>query len=668
MKFSKSKGSIIYIIFVVAILAFLVFGFNSLMNDAKNTSYSEIIELFDTYQISEFSLNLGSGELTYKTKGSEDSKTYNVPSVNAFYNELFNETRNYREEYNALNPEAPLAYNLIPATDNSIWLNLIPTLLLVGVMIATVVFMSRSINAAGKMTGVSKANVKLGGGETNITFEDVAGADEEKEELKEIVEILKDPKKYNEMGAKIPKGVLLVGPPGNGKTLLAKAVAGEAGVPFFSISGSDFLELYVGVGAARVRDLFDQAKKSAPAIIFIDEIDAVGRRRGAGLGGGHDEREQTLNQLLVEMDGFAANSNVIVMAATNRRDVLDPALLRPGRFDRQVYVNYPDIKGREEILKVHVKSKPLAPDADLKKVAATTVGFTGADLANLTNEAALLAVKKGHKAITAQDFSEAAIKVIAGPEKKSKVVQEKEKRLTAYHEAGHAICHYYCETQDKVHEVSIIPRGMAGGYTMSLPENDKSYTSKLEMSEEIITLLGGRAAEKVVLDDISTGASNDLERATNIARSMVTRYGFSDKLGPIVYGRDDDEVFLGRDYNSNKTYSEAIAGIIDTEIRDIIHTAYQQAIDILTTNIEQLKTVAEYLIANEKINGDEFVDLMEGRLSLETEKANDAETVEAAEETVEIEEAVEAEETVEAEKTVETQDALEDSKPCETEE
>ncbi|MBR5121522.1 MAG: ATP-dependent zinc metalloprotease FtsH, partial [Oscillospiraceae bacterium] len=423
-------------------------------------------------------------------------------------------------------------------------------------------------------------------------------------------------------------------PPGTGKTLLAKAVAGEAGVPFFSISGSDFLELYVGVGAARVRDLFDQAKKSAPAIIFIDEIDAVGRRRGAGLGGGHDEREQTLNQLLVEMDGFEANSNVIVMAATNRRDVLDPALLRPGRFDRQVYVNYPDIKGREEILKVHVKNKPLAPDADLKKVAATTVGFTGADLANLTNEAALLAVKKGHKAITAEDFSEAAIKVIAGPEKKSKVVQEKEKRLTAYHEAGHAICHYYCETQDKVHEVSIIPRGMAGGYTMSLPEHDKSYTSKLEMSEEIITLLGGRAAEKVVLDDISTGASNDLERATNIARSMVTRYGFSDKLGPIVYGRDEDEVFLGRDYNSNKAYSEAIAGVIDTEIRDIIHTAYQKAIDILTTNIEQLKTVAEYLIVHEKINGDQFVSLMEGKLSLEIEKANEtAEEVEVAETT-----------------------------------
>ena len=635
MKSSKSKGGIIYIIFVFAILAFMVFGFRSLIGDAKKTGYSEIINLFDTYQVSEFSLDLGTGELIYKIQGEEEEKTYNLPSVNAFYNEIFNETRNYREEYNALNPEAPLVYNLIPATDNSFLLNLIPTVLLVVGLIVVAFLMTRSLNAAGKMTGVSKANVKLGGGESKVTFNDVAGADEEKAELQEIVEILKDPIKYNEMGAKIPKGVLLVGPPGNGKTLLAKAVAGEAGVPFFSISGSDFLELYVGVGAARVRDLFDQAKKSAPAIIFIDEIDAVGRRRGAGLGGGHDEREQTLNQLLVEMDGFAANSNVIVMAATNRRDVLDPALLRPGRFDRQVYVNYPDIKGREEILKVHVKNKPLAPDADLKKVAATTAGFTGADLANLTNEAALLAVKKGHKAITAGDFSEAAIKVIAGPEKKSKVVLEKEKRLTAYHEAGHAICHYYCETQDKVHEVSIIPRGMAGGYTMSLPEHDKSYTSKLEMSEEIITLLGGRAAEKVVLDDISTGASNDLERATSIARSMVTRYGFSDKLGPIVYGRDEDEVFLGRDYNSNKAYSEAIAGVIDTEIRDIIHTAYQKAIDILTTNIEQLKTVAEYLIANEKIDGDEFIALMEGRLGLETEKANEPETVTASEETPE---------------------------------
>ena len=413
---------------------------------------------------------------------------------------------------------------------------------------------------------------------------------------------------------------MLVGPPGNGKTLLAKAVAGEAGVPFFSISGSDFLELYVGVGAARVRDLFDQAKKAAPSIIFIDEIDAVGRRRGAGLGGGHDEREQTLNQLLVEMDGFEVNNSVIVMAATNRRDVLDPALLRPGRFDRQVYVNYPDIKGREEILKVHSKNKPLAPDVDLKQVAAATAGFTGADLANLINEAALMAVKADRKAITAKDLSEASIKVIAGPEKKSRVVLEQEKKLTAYHEAGHAICHYYCPTQDKVSEVSIIPRGQAGGYTMALPDHDKSYASKSEMTEEIVTLLGGRAAEKVVLDDISTGASNDLERATKIARSMVTKYGFSDKLGPIVYGRDEDEVFLGRDYNSDRSYSEVIAGEIDAELRSLIHGAYDKAIAILSEHIDQLHTVAKYLISHEKINGDQFERLMKGE-DLDTQES-----------------------------------------------
>ncbi len=469
--------------------------------------------------------------------------------------------------------------------------------------------------SAGKINSVGKANVKLDGmGKAKVTFDDVAGADEEKEELQEIVNLLKNPQKYHDIGAKIPKGVLLVGPPGTGKTLLAKAVAGEAGVPFYSISGSDFLELYVGVGAARVRDLFDQAKKSAPSIIFIDEIDAVGRRRGTGLGGGHDEREQTLNQLLVEMDGFEANESVIVMAATNRRDVLDPALLRPGRFDRQVYVNYPDIKGREEILKVHTKNKPLAPDVDLSKIAAATAGFTGADLANLVNEAALLAVKNERKAITAQDLGEASIKVIAGPEKKSRVILDKEKKLTAYHEAGHAICHYYCPTQDKVHEVSIIPRGQAGGYTMSLPEHDKSYMSKAEMSEEVITLLGGRAAEKVVLDDISTGASNDLERATNIARSMVTRYGFSDKLGPIVYGRSDDEVFLGRDYNSNKTYSEGIASEIDSEIREIVHGAYDKAIKLLQEHIDQLHTVAKYLIEHEKLNGEQFTKLMSGEM------------------------------------------------------
>lgn len=591
----------------------MMIAFRSMMSTGEtySYSYSEIMSYFDNYEVRYFSLNLGSGELDMVLDSGEEI-TYDVPSVNAFYNELFGDGNNYRDEYNAIH-STPLEYDLVAATDSSFWLNLIPTLLMIGVMIFLVISMSRSISSAGKIGSVGKANVKVeNGGQTKVTFEDVAGADEEKAELQEIVELLKDPKKYQDIGAKIPKGVLLVGPPGNGKTLLAKAVAGEAGVPFFSISGSDFLELYVGVGAARVRDLFDQAKKAAPSIIFIDEIDAVGRRRGTGLGGGHDEREQTLNQLLVEMDGFEGNSNVIVMAATNRKDVLDPALLRPGRFDRQVYVNYPDIKGREAILKVHSKNKPLAPDVDLHTVAAATVGFTGADLANLVNEAALLAVKAGRKAITAQDLNDASIKVIAGPEKKSKVVTENDKKITAYHESGHAICHYYCPTQDKVQEISIIPRGQAGGYTMALPDHDKAYATRKEMGEEIVTLLGGRAAEKVVLDDISTGASNDLERATNIARSMVTQYGFSDKIGPVVYGRDDDEVFLGRDYNSNKAYSEVIASEIDSEVRSIIHGAYDKAQAILTEHISQLHTVAGYLYEHEKVTGEQFMQLMQG--------------------------------------------------------
>ena len=618
IKRNSPKGLLSYVIFAAVIIIILIVGLRGLLSPPDDTTYSEVIGYFDRLEVSEFELNLGSGSLKYVLRGEDTAHTYKVPNVSIFYAELFGdgnhfEGGNYRVAYNDAHPNEPLVYNEIPASDSSIWLNLIPTLLMIGVMVFLAVSMSRSISSAGKINSVGKANVRVDGGDKNkVTFDDVAGADEEKAELQEIVELLKDPKKYQDIGAKIPKGVLLVGPPGNGKTLLAKAVAGEAGVPFFSISGSDFLELYVGVGAARVRDLFDQAKKSAPSIIFIDEIDAVGRRRGAGLGGGHDEREQTLNQLLVEMDGFEINESVIVMAATNRRDVLDPALLRPGRFDRQVYVNYPDIKGREAILKVHSKNKPLAPDVDLKTVAASTPGFTGADLANLINEAALLAVKRGRKAITAQDLSDAAIKVIAGPEKKSRVILPEEKRLTAYHEAGHAVCHFYCPTQDKVSEVSIIPRGMAGGYTMALPEHDKSYVSKTEMNEEIVVLLGGRAAEKLILDDISTGASNDIERATDTARKMVTRYGFSDKLGPVVYGHDDNEVFLGRDYTSSKTYSEVIASEIDSEMRAIIHSAYDRAQEILSEHKEQLTRVAEYLIEHEKINGEQFVQLMNG--------------------------------------------------------
>ena len=618
IKRNSPKGLLSYVIFAAVIIIILIVGLRGLLSPPDDTTYSEVIGYFDRLEVSEFELNLGSGSLKYVLRGEDTAHTYKVPNVSIFYAELFGdgnhfEGGNYRVAYNNAHPNEQLVYNEIPASDSSIWLNLIPTLLMIGVMVFLAVSMSRSISSAGKINSVGKANVRVDGGDKNkVTFDDVAGADEEKAELQEIVELLKDPKKYQDIGAKIPKGVLLVGPPGNGKTLLAKAVAGEAGVPFFSISGSDFLELYVGVGAARVRDLFDQAKKSAPSIIFIDEIDAVGRRRGAGLGGGHDEREQTLNQLLVEMDGFEINESVIVMAATNRRDVLDPALLRPGRFDRQVYVNYPDIKGREAILKVHSKNKPLAPDVDLKTVAASTPGFTGADLANLINEAALLAVKRGRKAITAQDLSDAAIKVIAGPEKKSRVILPEEKRLTAYHEAGHAVCHFYCPTQDKVSEVSIIPRGMAGGYTMALPEHDKSYVSKTEMNEEIVVLLGGRAAEKLILDDISTGASNDIERATDTARKMVTRYGFSDKLGPVVYGHDDNEVFLGRDYTSSKTYSEVIASEIDSEMRAIIHSAYDRAQEILSEHKEQLTRVAEYLIEHEKINGEQFVQLMNG--------------------------------------------------------
>lgn len=611
-----SKGLFSYLLFATVIIVILVVSLRGLFSTETSTPYSEVIGHFDRLEVSEFSLNLGSGALKYTLRGDGVVHSYKVPAVSVFYNELFGENcsfegGSYRAAYDAKYPEAPVSYDLIPASDSAVWLNLIPTILMIGVMIFLAVSMSRSISSAGKISSVGKANVKVDNGDKNkVTFDDVAGADEEKAELQEIVELLKDPKKYHDIGAKIPKGVLLVGPPGNGKTLLAKAVAGEAGVPFFSISGSDFLELYVGVGAARVRDLFDQAKKSAPSIIFIDEIDAVGRRRGAGLGGGHDEREQTLNQLLVEMDGFEVNESVIVMAATNRRDVLDPALLRPGRFDRQVYVNYPDIKGREAILRVHAKNKPLAPDVDLKTVAASTPGFTGADLANLINEAALLAVKRGKKAITAVELSDAAIKVIAGPEKKSRVILPEEKRLTAYHEAGHAVCHFYCPTQDKVSEVSIIPRGAAGGYTLSLPDKDKSYVSKTEMNENIVVLLGGRAAEKLILDDISTGASNDIERATDTARSMVTRYGFSDKLGPVVYGHDDNEVFLGRDYNSTKTYSEVIASEIDAEMRAIIHSAYDRAQQILSEHKEQLERVAEYLIVHEKINGGQFVKLM----------------------------------------------------------
>ena len=464
-----------------------------------------------------------------------------------------------------------------------------------------------------------------------VRFEDVAGADEEKEELREIVDFMRDPQKYTALGARIPKGVLLVGPPGTGKTLIAKAVAGEAGVHFLSISGSDFVELYVGVGASRVRDLFDQAKKDAPAIVFIDEIDAVGRQRGAGLGGGHDEREQTLNQLLVEMDGFGPNMGVIVMAATNRKDILDPALMRPGRFDRHITVNYPDVKGREEILRVHTRNKPIGPDVDLAVIAKTTGGFTGADLENLTNEAALLAARKDKKAITMEEIEEATIKVIVGPEKPSHVVTEKERKLTAYHESGHAIVTYNCPTQDKVHQVSIIPRGGAGGFTLSLPEKDVMYMTKKEMEENICTLLAGRVAESLMLDDISTGASNDIERATKIARAMVTRYGFSERLGTMIYGKDQNEVFLGMEMTQDRGYSEEVAATIDQEVRRIIDTAQAKAVQILEENKELLEKLSQYLLEFEKIDGEVFQRLMDGTNTLEEliAETNEANAVKA---------------------------------------
>ena len=467
----------------------------------------------------------------------------------------------------------------------------------------------------GGLGGVGKANAKVYMEKsTGVTFKDVAGQDEAKESLTEIIDFLHNPQKYTEIGAKLPKGALLVGPPGTGKTLLAKAVAGEANVPFFSISGSDFVEMFVGVGASRVRDLFDKAKKNHPCIIFIDEIDAVGRQRGAGLGGGHDEREQTLNQLLVEMDGFGANEGVIMIAATNRPDILDPALMRPGRFDRQVMVGYPDIKGREEILRVHAKGKPLAPDVVLSTIAKSTAGFTGADLENLLNEAALLAARKNHRAITMEEIEEATIKVVVGTEKKSRVMSEKEKKLTAYHEAGHAIATYYCKTQDPVHQISIIPRGMAGGYTMHLPTEDRSYKSRDEMREELVVLLGGRVAEALVLDDISTGASNDIERATKIARAMVTKYGMSEKLGPITYGSDDSNPFLGKEMGHISNYSEQTASEIDEEIQSIISTAYQKTEKILTDHIDELHRLAGVLYEKEKIDGVEFQQVMDGNL------------------------------------------------------
>ncbi len=608
---SNVWATIAWILIPLLIIISLYFTFNT--NTRQSTEgYYKIVSEFDQGNVTSYTLNLGNGKLTYKLKGDSEAKTYNVPSTELFVQDIHDSVR----EYNQAHPDAPIKMNYISGSSASWATSMIPMLLSTLITILFFVWIFRRMNTSmmndqNRTMGFGKARIhQQSDSDKKTTFADVAGADEEKEELEEIVEFLKDPHKYDQLGARIPKGVLLVGPPGTGKTLLARATAGEADRPFLSISGSDFVEMYVGVGASRVRDLFETAKKNAPAIIFIDEIDAVGRHRGAGMGGGHDEREQTLNQLLVEMDGFAANLGIVIIAATNRPDILDPALLRPGRFDRQVTVNLPDVKGREAILKIHARNKPMGPDVDLNAVARTTVGFSGADLENLLNEAALAAAKKGQKAIMNADISEAAIKVVVGPEKRSHKMSLKDKKLTSYHESGHAITNFYLKNLDPVHEISIIPRGQAGGYTMSLPVEEKSYATKNGMLDELVTLLGGRVAEAVILGDISTGASNDLERASKIARNMVTKYGMTKALGPITYGSDNNEVFLGMDYNRMRDYSEETAGAIDREVANIVNHAYAQAEDILTTHIDQLHKLAKYLGVHEKIDGKDFQRIM----------------------------------------------------------
>ena len=601
---------------VLFLIIITIFVLTSMPETTTNYIYSDLINMIQKGQVKE--LQIVSTE-AIATLNDNTKITVATPGYGAIYASVGEEIEN-QVKAGTLRVDTPE-----PASPPW-WLSFLPSLGLIIIMIVFWVFFMRQAQGGGPGGAMAfgKSRAKMGiDDKDKKTFDDVAGEDEEKEELREIVDFLKNPQKFRELGARIPKGFLLVGPPGTGKTLLAKAVAGEAGVPFFSISGSDFVEMFVGVGASRVRDLFDHAKKNSPCIIFIDEIDAVGRQRGAGLGGGHDEREQTLNQLLVEMDGFTLNEGVIVIAATNRPDILDSALLRPGRFDRQVLVDTPDVKGREEILKVHAKGKPLAEDVKLDILAKTTVGFTGADLENLMNEAALRAAKQGQKEITMFDLEESIMKVIAGPEKKTRVITEKEKKLTAYHEAGHAVVSKMLPTQDRVHQISIIPRGRAGGYTLSLPKEDVSYTSKTEMIEEIVSLLGGRTAEKLFLDDISTGASNDIERATAIAKNMIVKYGMSENLGTRTFGSSNDEVFIGRDFGHTKDYSEAVAAKIDEEIKSIIDSASNRCREILSSHADKVKATAELLLEKEKVDSYEFEALFKEPVVEETEAFND---------------------------------------------
>ena len=650
----RTRNLLLYLAIPIVLIVVAAIFLSTRQSDSPKTS--ELVQYFIDDKVESYTINYGSGAVEITLK--EGEKAYPKTEESAASNPLtalagtdqqtdskskvvvkgqLADIRLFIEEINEKSsPDEPVKYNYIRASDNSFLLELIPTIIMVAIFIGAWIFLMKRMGSGGigREMNFGKAKIKNTNDEKRkTTFDDVAGADEEKEELAEVVEFLKNPEKFNKLGARIPKGVLLVGPPGTVKTLLARAVAGEAGVPFFSISGSDFVEMFVGVGASRVRDLFDQAKKNAPCIIFIDEIDAVGRQRGAGLGGGNDEREQTLNQLLVEMDGFGVNEGVILIAATNRPDVLDPALLRPGRFDRQVVVSYPDVNGREAILKVHARKKPLAPDVKLRTIAKTTAGFTGADLENLLNEAALLAARADKKAITMKEIEEATIKVVVGAEKKSKVMSDKEKKLSAYHEAGTAILFDVLETQDPVHEISIIPRGMAGGYTMPLPTEDKSYNSRSEMLEDIVVSLGGRVAEALILDDISTGASNDIERATKTARAMVTKYGMTKELGCVNYGSESGSVFLGRDMARTQDYSEATAAKIDELVLEIVNDAYARAEKLLSENIDKLHEIAAYLIKHEKMSGADFEAVMNGTY-VQPEEEPEEEVTETASETV----------------------------------